>query len=59
METKLEGNFLVIRLPLQQARPSKTGKTLVIASTGAPVKTGAEHKGKTITVNVSAWIPTE
>lgn len=30
----IEGNMLVIRMPLSKGTPSKTGKSLVLATTG-------------------------
>lgn len=56
MDVKIEGNDLVIRLPLQTPQPSASGKTLVVASTRGNVKTSATVNGKQITVGVNAYI---
>jgi hypothetical protein len=57
MTVKVEGKELVIRLPLNEdGVPSKTGKTLVVASSHGNKTTEAEVKGKKITVGVNAYI---
>ena len=33
MEIKVEDNNLIIKVPLSQGTPSKSGKTLIVAST--------------------------
>jgi hypothetical protein len=43
---EIDGKTLIIKLPLQKAVPSSTGKTLVIASTHGTVATEAFHAGK-------------
>jgi len=55
----VESGNLVIRIPLQDPKPSKTGKTLLVASTGGFQKTTAEVDGKPVTVGVNAFIPRE
>ena len=57
MNIKIEGNELVIRLPLQKPTASASGKTLVVASTRGNVKSDALVNGKQITVGVNAYIP--
>jgi hypothetical protein len=56
MEVKVEGKFLVIKLPLEQPRASATGKTLVVASSHGNVETEAEVNGKRVVVGVNAYI---
>jgi hypothetical protein len=59
MTVKVEGDELVIRVPLQKPEPSKTGKTLVVASSKGNKTTEAEvetHPGKKIVVGVNAYI---
>lgn len=57
MSATIENNTLVIRLPLQTPRPSKTGKTLVVATTGGnQVAPTAVVNGKPVTIGVNAYI---
>jgi hypothetical protein len=56
MQATVEGNELVVRIPLQKPAPSSTGRTLIVANSGGPKATEAEVNGKKITVNLSAWI---
>jgi hypothetical protein len=57
MNAKIEGSNLVITLPLQNPRPSASGKTLVVASTGGNVTTNsATIQGKPLTIGVNAYI---
>ena len=58
MKVTIENKELVIRIPLCEPRPSSTGKTLVVASSGGGMKTTAQVDGKPVTVNLSAYIPT-
>ena len=44
MEAKIENNELVIRIPLEKPKPSSSGKTLIVASTGGNVETDVEVK---------------
>lgn len=55
-EYKIEGGYIVIRLPLQSPTPSASGKTLVVASTHGNVTTPATIDGKPVTVGVNAYI---
>jgi len=57
MDVKIEGNELVIRIPLQRPQPSASGKTLVVASTRGNMKTDAMIDGKPITIGLNAYIP--
>lgn len=50
-------NELVIRMPLQAPTPSKSGKTLVVASTLGNIKTDLVVEGKPVTIGVNAYIP--
>ena len=53
----IEGNDLVLRLPLQPPTPSKsTGKTLVVASSQGNKTTEAKVNGQNIVVGVNAYI---
>lgn len=59
MTVKVEGDELVIRVPLQKPEASKSGKTLVVATSHGNKATEAEvegYPGKKITVGVNAYI---
>ena len=47
---------IVIRLPMHAPRPSASGKTLVVASSGGNQATTAEVDGKPVVVGVNAYI---
>jgi hypothetical protein len=52
----IEGN-LVITIPVQSPlRPSASGKTLLVATTGGNIATAAIVDGKPVIVGVNAWI---
>lgn len=52
MKATVENGELVIRIPLEAPRPSSTGKTLIVASTGGNVLTTAKVDGKPITLGL-------
>jgi hypothetical protein len=56
MTAKIEGNNLVLHLPLQDPRPSSTGKTLIVAGGGGAMTTAAVVNGKAVIVTVTAYI---
>ena len=57
MKATIEGNELVIRLPLNKSPvPSASGKTLVIASTHGNRTTEAVIQGQPVIVGVNAYI---
>ncbi len=47
---------VTIELPLQEPTPSKSGKTLLLATTSGNKPTTAEYDGETVTVGVNCWI---
>lgn len=51
-----EGKKLVIELDMNPPRPSASGKTLVVATTGGNVATTAIVNGKPVTVGLNAYI---
>ena len=57
METTIEKNMLVIKIPLTTPTPSKSGKTLIVATTGGFVSTTAQAAGKPISLSINATIP--
>lgn len=56
MKVNIEGNELVIRIPMQEPAPSSSGKTLVVASSHGNKVTDAKVNGKPITVGLNAYI---
>lgn len=56
MNAKIDGNNLVITIPMNEPRPSASGKTLVVASSGGNKATGAVVNGKPIIVGLNAYI---
>ena len=57
MKVTIENGELVVRIPVQDPpRPSKTGKTLIVASSGGNQATTAEVNGKPVVVGFNAYI---
>jgi len=56
MHATIDGNELVIRIPLQDPAPSRSGKTLVVASSRGNVQTQAKIDGRPITVGLNAYV---
>lgn len=60
MKATIKNNILTLEIPLNKPTPSKTGKTLIVASSGGNVTTSAtvEHNGKAcpITIGLNAYI---
>lgn len=56
MTAQIKDGNLVVTMPLQTPSPSRTGKTLVVASSHGNVKTAAEIDGKPITIGLNAYI---
>jgi hypothetical protein len=57
IETKIEGNKLIITCDLDEPVPSASGKTLVVASTRGNMKTDLKVNGKPLTIGLNAYIP--
>jgi len=55
MKVELKGNELIITLPVSP-RPSKSGKSLVIASSAGNQPTSAVYEGKPIIIGVNAYV---
>ena len=55
-QAKIENNELVIRIPLEEPKPSSSGKTLIVASMGGNVQTDVEVNGKPVFVGLNAYI---
>ena len=56
LKVEIENNKLFIEIDLEQATPSSSGKTLVVASTHGNVVTTAEVDGKPVTIGLNAYI---
>ena len=56
MKATIEGNELVIRMPLETPTPSASGKTLVVASTRGNVVSSVQVQGKPVTIGLNAYI---
>lgn len=50
-------NILVIRAEIPaKLEPSKSGKNLLLASTGGNLPTAVKYNGKTVTVGLNAYV---
>lgn len=56
MKVTIEGKELVIRIPMCEPRPSSSGKTLVVATSGGNQTTTALVNGKPVVVGLNAYI---
>lgn len=56
MEVTIENGFLVARIPVGTPRESKSGKNLVVASSGGNMVTSAKVDGKPVIVGLNAYI---
>jgi len=56
MKAEIENGELIVRIPVQDPRPSKSGKTLVVASSNGNRATEAVVAGKPVTIGLNAYI---
>ena len=57
MQVTIEGKQLVIRIPLENPpRPSKSGKTLIVATSSGNVTTSCIVDNKPVTVGLNCYI---
>jgi len=56
MQVTIEGKELVIRIPMQEPRPSSSGKTLVVASTNGNKTTDVQVQGQPVIIGLNAYI---
>lgn len=54
MSVRIEGDKLVIELPIREER-SKSGKTMLIATTNGAAKGVCQFKGKPVELNLNAY----
>jgi len=55
MKCELKDGYITVTLPVNP-RPSKSGKTIVVASTNGNIATSATHDGKPIIVGFNAYV---
>lgn len=56
LKAEIENGELVLRLPLESPRPSKSGKMLLVGTTGGFTSTEAKVNEKNLRVNLTAGI---
>jgi len=56
MEARIEGGKLIVTIDLVTPRPSKSGKTIMVATSGGNKVTAAVVNGKNVTVGLNAYI---
>lgn len=57
MKVTIENNELVIRIPVQNPpKPSKSGKTMIVATSSGNVTTSCIVDGKPVVVGLNAYI---
>ena len=56
MKATIKDNVLHLESPMQEPKPSSTGKTLVVATSSGNVTTAATVNGKPVIVGVNAFI---
>jgi hypothetical protein len=56
MTAKIEGNNLIITVPMTAPTPSASGKTLSVASSHGNMATAATVEGKPIIIGLNAYI---
>jgi hypothetical protein len=56
VKVDIRNKKLVISIPLEKPRPSKSAKTFVVASTGGVKHTDVEIEGCPVYINVNAFI---
>jgi len=57
MKVKMDGDKLVIEIPINKPlKASKTGKSLVVASTGGNVPTGVIVEGHELVLGLNAYV---
>jgi hypothetical protein len=56
MTVRIEKNRLIVEIEMQPPTPSKTGKTLVVATTHGNKASEAKVNGKPVTIGLNAFI---
>lgn len=56
MKCEIKDGNLVVTISMNEPRPSASGKTLVVASSGGNVETEVKVNGETVKVGLNAFI---
>jgi len=56
VELNKDKTALIITIPLQQPRPSASGKTLVVATSGGNKRCEVLVEGKPVTIGLNAYV---
>ena len=56
MNVEIKNGELIIKIQMQEPRPSASGKTLVVATTSGNIVTTAQVNGKPVIVGLNAYI---
>ena len=56
MKVRREDENLIITLPLKEPRPSRSGKTMLVATSRGPRRTKVRVQGKIVAVVANAFI---
>ena len=56
MKAEVKGNKLIVEVDLREPAPSKSGKTLIVATSSGIQTTDAEVKGKKVKIGLNAFI---
>jgi hypothetical protein len=56
MKATIKNGTLIVEIPMNEPRPSASGKTMVVASSGGNVTTTAEVNGQPVVIGVNAYI---
>lgn len=56
MKAEIVNGNLVITIPMQTPAPSKSGKTMVVASSGGNKATTAQVDGKPVIIGLNAYV---
>lgn len=57
MQVTIKNGVMTITFPLGDPRPSSSGKTTIVASTGGFAVTTAQVNGKPVSISLNATIP--
>lgn len=55
IKVRVDGDYLRIKIPLQKAKESASGKTMVVATTHGNIETDAVVDGKTVHLGLNAY----
>lgn len=56
MQARIENGKLIIEIPMTEPRPSASGKTLVVATSGGNKATTATVNNKPVIIGLNAYI---